>query len=134
MVARAALVAGAVSGAPSTLHAVVTGTPALGATRAAGTLVGRPTVPAGILAHTAVTAWWTTVLAAVLPRRRPVLWGAAAGLGIGVLDLGVLARPFPAIRALPRGAQLADHVAFGAVVGLVLARGRWRGGSGPPTT
>lgn len=64
------------------------------------------------------------MLAAALPRRWTVAWGAFAGLAIGVLDLGVAARRFPAIAALPRGPQLADHVAFGSIVGAVLDHSR----------
>jgi hypothetical protein len=107
----------------------------LDATRAAGTLLGRRSVPAGVLAHAAVATWWTAVLAIALPRRHAAAWGALAGIGIGTLDLGIAARRFPAIRALPRGAQLADHVAFGALTGCVLARSERRapGGSGPAT-
>jgi hypothetical protein len=67
---------------------------------------------------------WTTVLAAALPRRRTVLWGAAAGVAIAALDLGPLARPFPRIRALARGPQIADHVAFGAVAAAIIRRSR----------
>ena len=64
---------------------------------------------------------WTTLLTAVLPRRRTAAAGALAGLGIAVLDLGVAQRRFPAIAALPRVPQVLDHIAFGALVGVVLA-------------
>ena len=37
------------------------------------------------------------------------------------LDLGVVARRYPAIRALPQGPQWADHLLFGAVVGRLAA-------------
>ena len=82
----------------------------------------------GAVAHVAITGWWTAVLAAVLPRRRTAAWGALAGLAIGLLDLAVARRRFPAIAALPRGAQLADHVVFGTLVGVVVAR---RSGAAP---
>jgi hypothetical protein len=121
--ARALLVAGVLSGVPSTLHAVVARRPVLASTRAAGTLLGRPTVPRGLVAHAAISAWWTGVLAATLPRRHAAWWGAAAGIGIGLLDLGIVAdHRVPAIAALPRMPQLADHVAFGALAGAVLGR------------
>ena len=68
-----------------------------------------------------LTAAWTTLLTAVLPRRRTAAAGALAGLGIAVLDLGVAQRRFPAIAALPRVPQVLDHIAFGALVGVVLA-------------
>jgi hypothetical protein len=127
-VARAAVVGGVLSGVPSALHAALTHRPPLESTRAAGTLLGRPSVPRGLVAHAAVTVWWTCVLAVALPRRRAAAWGAAAGLGIGLLDLGVVAgRRSPAIAALPRWPQLADHVAFGALAGAVLGTGGRRG-------
>jgi hypothetical protein len=51
----------------------------------------------------------------------------AAGAAIAALDLGLLAhgalgRRWPLIRALPIGPHVADHLAFGAVAGVVLAR------------
>jgi hypothetical protein len=117
----AAVAAGVLSGAPSTAHAVATRRSVLASTRAAGTVLARPTLPRGVLAHIVITSWWTVVLAAVLPRRRTPIWGAAAGLAIGALDLGIARRRLPAIAALPRVPQLLDHVAFGAIVGVVLA-------------
>jgi hypothetical protein len=46
-----------------------------------------------------------------------VLWGVLGGLAIAAVDLGVIGRRRPAIRALPLLPQLADHALFGAVVG-----------------
>lgn len=92
----------------------------LEATRAAGTLLGAPTLPRAVVAHGAISLWWATVLARLLPRRRRVVWGAVAGLGIAVLDLELIGRRFPAVRALPRLPQYLDHVAFGAAVAVVL--------------
>jgi hypothetical protein len=64
-------------------------------------------------------------LARVLPRKGPVMAaGAAAGLAIAVLDLGVIGRRLPRIRALPKLPQVLDHVAYGVVVALVLNRGQ----------
>jgi hypothetical protein len=123
---RAALVAGVLSGAPSTLHALVTGGDVLAATRAAGTLLpgrrDRPGVVAGAIAHGAVTVWWVGVLAVVSRGRRLGPWrGALAGAAIAALDLGVIApRRAPAIVALPQAPQWADHLAFGALVGATL--------------
>jgi hypothetical protein len=119
---RAAAVAGVLSGAPSTVHAVVTKRDVLSSTRAAGTLLGRPTVARGLLAHTAITLGWTAVIAAAPLARRRVVAGAAAGLLIGALDLGVARRRFPAISALPTVPQLLDHAAFGALVVATLGR------------
>jgi hypothetical protein len=62
------------------------------------------------------------VLARTLPRRHPVAWGAAAGLGIGIVNVGLIGRLFPAIRALPLVPQLADHVAYGALFAVVVDR------------
>ena len=123
---RAALVAGVLSGAPSTVHALVTGGDVLAATRAAGTLLpgrrDRPGVVAGAAAHAAVTVWWVVLLGAASRGRRLGPWrGTLAGAGIAVLDLGVIApRRAPAIAALPQAPQWADHLAFGALVGASL--------------
>jgi hypothetical protein len=134
---RAGLQAGAVaavlSGAPSTVHALATGRSPFDAVEAAGTLLLPDDAPpsaraaAGLVSHGAISLGWAVVLAAVLPRRRTVVWGALAGLAIAGLDLGVLSRRWPRIRALPTAPQVADHVAFGALVGAVVSRaGRHR--------
>ncbi|CCH30595.1 hypothetical protein ABZ816_39745 [Actinosynnema sp. NPDC047251] len=117
--------AAVLGGAPSTVHALLTGRDALAATRAAGTLLGAPGVVRGVLAHVGVSAVWTCALAAV-DRRRPLgaAGGAVAGAAIAWLDLVVLGRLFPAVRALPRGPQWADHVVFGALVGASLRASR----------
>jgi hypothetical protein len=111
------------SGAPSTAVTIWRKGDVLDSTRAAGSLVvadaASPAVHlvAGIVAHAAVSAFWGALLWRALPRRGAVGWGAVAGLGIAALDLGVIARRFPALRRLPRGPQIADHVAFGMIVG-----------------
>ncbi|HET6733031.1 hypothetical protein [Mycobacterium sp.] len=125
--ARAGAVAAVVSGIPSTLYALLTGDDVLAATRAAGTLLpgqrGRPGVAAGLIAHIVVSAAWTAVLAAVSRRHRlGAGGGAVAGLAIAALDLGIAARAYPAVRALPRGPQILDHLVFGAVTGALLDR------------
>jgi hypothetical protein len=125
---RAGTVAGALSGAPSTVYAVATRRSPFDALRAAGTLLLADDAPpgaqaaAGVIAHVAISLGWGVVLAVVLPRRRAVAWGALAGLAIAGLDLGVLGRRRPQIRALPLLPQVADHVAYGALVGAVLSR------------
>lgn len=132
----AAAVAGVVSGAPSTLHALLTRRSPIEATLAAGTVLlpgeSRP-VPlalAAIPVHAALSLGWAGVLGAVLPARRTSWAGAAAGavagLAIAALDLGVAGRRYPRIRALPQAPQVADHVAYGLVVGWVLAGRRAR--------
>jgi hypothetical protein len=106
------------------VHAALTGRSPLAAARAAGTLIGPPGVARGALAHGALSLAWGVALAGLLPRRHPVACGAAAGLAIAALDLGLLGRRVPAVRALPQLPQVADHVVFGAVAGGVLARCR----------
>ena len=71
--------------------------------------------------HLALSLGWTLALdrAGVRGARR----GALAGLAIAALDLGVAGARSPRVRALPLAPQLADHAAFGAVAGHVLARG-----------
>lgn len=131
--ALAAGCAGALlGGVPSTAYALATGGDPFEATVAAGTLLlpderrhGRLLL-AAVPTHLAISLGWAAVLAATLPHRRTALAGAAAGLAIAALDLGVLARPFPRLHVLPLAPQFADHAAYGAVVGAVLARRRAR--------
>lgn len=125
-VIRAAAIAGVVSGAPSTLHALLSGGDPLEASLAAGTLLlpgetrrGRLLLAAGA-AHAGLCLGWARVLAWILPGRRTIPAGAAAGLAIAGLDLGLVGRRFPRIRALPVLPQVADHVAFGVTVAAVL--------------
>lgn len=126
----AGAVAALLSGAPSTLHALATRTSPLEATLAAGTLLApRSSRPALLLlaavpVHLALSFGWALLLAAVLPRRRTIAWATVAGLGIAALDLGVVGRRFPRIRALALAPQVLDHVAYGATVGVVLSRRR----------
>ena len=79
---------------------------------------------AAVPLHLALSFGWAVVLERTLPRRHEVAAGAAAGVAIAALDLGVAGRLFPRIRALPLLPQLADHVAYGLTVGYVLARRR----------
>jgi hypothetical protein len=126
------LAAGVVSGLPSTLAAVVTGRPVLEAARAAGALLGRPSLPRGLLAHGAVSAGWGVVLSAVLEgRRHRIASGAAAGAAVAALDLGLVGRRIPAIRSLPLLPQVADHLLYGAALGALL-HARERGHLGQP--
>jgi hypothetical protein len=117
-IVSAAVLGGVLSGLPST---VLVRDP-LGATRAAGSLLGRPTVLRGAVAHAGLSLGWAAVLDRVLPR--PARWwhGAAAGLGIAALDLGIVGRRVPRIRALPQVPQWLDHVAYGILVTAVLRR------------
>lgn len=119
-------VAAVVSGAPSTLHALLTGGRVLEPSLAAGTLLlpderrASRLLPAAAAVHVALSLGWALPLAAALPRKRTPALGALAGLGIAALDLGVIGRRYPRIRALPVLPQLADHLAYGATVGTVL--------------
>jgi hypothetical protein len=114
------------AGIPSTAWSLVCGDDVLDGARAAGAIVlggERRTLlllAAAAPVHLALSFGWATVLAAVLPRRAAPVWGVAAGLGIAALDLGVIGRRIPAIRALPQGRQWADHVAYGLAVGTAL--------------
>jgi xanthine/uracil/vitamin C permease (AzgA family) len=81
-------------------------------------------VAAAVSGHLALSVSWALVLARSLPRRRSAAAGAAAGLAIAALDLGVVGRRFSRVRALPTLPRLADHAAYSAIVGAVLARPR----------
>jgi hypothetical protein len=120
-VVAAAALAATLSGVPSTGWAWATGGDVLAAARAAGTVVHPRRSPGsvveGALVHAGLSLGWTLVLAVVLPAGRRTRWGAAAGVLIAGLDLGLVGRRLPAIRALPVLPQLADHVAFGVLVG-----------------
>jgi hypothetical protein len=122
---RAGLAGALFSGLPSTLITLAKREPLLDGVRAAGTIaLPRETrtpvlLAAAVPVHLALSLGW----AAVLERARVTpLTGALAGLGIAAIDLELIGRRFPAIRALPQPRQWADHVAFGAVVGYALSR------------
>jgi hypothetical protein len=123
-VLRAAAAAAALSGIPSTAHALLVGRDPLEATLAAGSvLLPRETrrgvlLAAAVPLHLALSLGWT--LAFDRAGVRGAARGAAAGLAIAALDLGVIGRRFPRIRALPLLPQLADHAAFGAVAARAL--------------
>lgn len=128
---EATVLAATLSGAPSTLHALIEGRTlrsaaryVYDATRAVGTLVppGRPGFVRGALVHLAISMLCGEALARTLPREHRTEWGAAAGLVIGAVNVGVIGRSFPAIRSLPLVPQLADNVMFGAVFAMTLDR------------
>lgn len=146
-VLRAAAWAAALSGIPSTIHALATGRDPLEAVYAAGAiLLPRETRPrrlvvAAVPVHLALSLAWTVWLdrAAIRSPGR----GALAGLAIAALDLGVVGRRIPRVRALSLLPQVADHVAFGAIAGILLGRyetavspgrGSSRPDAGVPTT
>jgi hypothetical protein len=126
-VIRAAAWAAALSGVPSTAHALATGGDPLQATRAAGSIIlprerrAAVLLAAAVPVHLGVSLFWTLALQRAGVRGARA--GALAGLAIAGLDLGLAGRRFPQVHALPLLPQLADHVAFGAIVGLLLADG-----------
>ena len=102
---------------------------------AAGTILLRgerrtlPLLAAAVPVHLALSFGWAAVMSVALPRRATVPAAVAGGLAIAALDLEVVGRAFPAIRALPQGRQWADHVAYGLTVGVVVRRRRLRRGA-----
>lgn len=123
----AGAVAGIVSAVPSTIYALATGGPPLEAALAAGSLLlpgARRTAAllgAALPVHLALSVGWGCVLAATLPRRHTTAVGAGAGLAIAALDLGLIGRRVPRIRALALGPQVADHLVYGAGFGTIVA-------------
>jgi hypothetical protein len=121
---RAGAVAAVFSGAPSTLHALVTGRDPLESALAAGSIVlpgekrrGR-LLAAAVPVHIVLSVGWAIALERAGVRTART--GAVAGLAIAAVDLGLVGCRFPRIRALPLAPQLADHVAFGAIAGRLL--------------
>ncbi len=131
----AGLTAAVISGTPSTAYALLTGRDPLEAVWAAGSLLlgaqrrRDRLLAAAVVAHLAVSLGWALVLSRALPDQRVMPVGALAGLAIAGLDLGVIGRHLPRIRALPQLPQLVDHVTYGATVAAVLA-GRRRARQG----
>jgi hypothetical protein len=127
---RAGLVGSVVGGVPSTVHAVLTRRDPRESTVAAGSLLlpreqrERRLLATGAVVHVVISAGWGAALAATLPRRHTVGAGAVGGLAIAAVDLGMVGRHFDRIAALPLLLQVADHVAYGATVGLVLREQR----------
>src|SRR4051812_18835931 len=120
----------ALSGIPSTAVTVLRGDSLLDGVTAAGSILlpsERRTaalVAAAVPVHLALSLGWAAVMSALLPRRATVPAAVAGGLAIAALDLELIGRAFPRIRALPQGRQWADHVAYGLAVGLVVRRRR----------
>jgi len=127
---HAGLIAAAVSGVPSTLIAFARGDDLLEGARAAGGLLlpretrELPLLAAAVPAHLAISIGWAFVLDRALPRNNEPLKSVLGGLAIAALDLELIGRRLPRIRALPQPRQWADHVAYGLTVGVVLARRR----------
>lgn len=130
--ASAAVPAALFSGLPSTLYALVRRRDVSEAAAAAGALVApweqrrSRLVVYAIPVHAGISLFWSVALARVLPRRRTLLFALAGGGAIAVLDLRVVGRHLAPIRSLPQAPQVLDHLAFGAVVGAVVASRRAR--------
>lgn len=128
--ALAWFVATAFSGAPSTAWAWWIGGDLLEATRAAGAMLLSAQAPlhqliaAAALVHGSVSAFWALVFAALLPHRYVLAWSVAGAAAVAMLDLQLIApRLFPEVAALAFWPQFADHLAWGALLGGMLA---WR--------
>ncbi|HVW31703.1 MAG TPA: hypothetical protein VHL53_04105 [Acidimicrobiia bacterium] len=135
LILRRAVVAGVLSGVPSTVHAVATGADPLAAARAAGNLLLPADAPpaallaAGTLAHSVISLGWAAVINGAVRRssRPPLAVGLALGLLIAAGDLGLAHSPagrrWPLVRALPVWPQIADHLAFGALAAVTAPSG-----------
>lgn len=127
---RAGLIAAVLSGAPSTMVALARGEDVLEGARGAGALLlprenrTLPLLAAATPVHVGLSLGWAVVLERLIPRGREPLGGLLGGLVIAALDLGVIGRRLPRIRALPQPRQWADHLAYGLAVGIVLGRAR----------
>ena len=122
---RAWVVAGTLSGLPSTSWSLLRRQDVLGPARAAGTVLpgrwAKRSLSAGLVAHSVISAGWVSVLVVIARRRRLDLTSSvAAGLAIAALDLGVARICYPDIAALDQMPQWLDHVAFAALAGLCL--------------
>jgi hypothetical protein len=128
----AGLVGAACSAIPSTVWSLVKGDDLLDGGRAAGAMVlpheRRTTVllMAAAPVHLALSIGWAAVMAAAVPRGQEPAWGLVGAAAIATLDLAVIGRRIPSIRALPQGRQWADHAAYGLAVGIVLRARRAR--------
>lgn len=123
-------IATAFSGAPSTLHALATGADPLEATFAAGAmLLPAETDPATLFAaaalvHATVSAFWSVVFGYALRGERVVAPAIVGSALVALVDLRVIApAAFPPVAALAFWPQFADHLMWGACLGVTLA---WR--------
>jgi hypothetical protein len=121
------LIATVFSGVPSTVHALMTGTDPLEATRAAGAMLVATESPlaelvaAAAVVHGSVSMFWTLVFGATLPRSRVMGWAVAGSAAVALLDLKIIAPMFfPSVASLSFWPQFADHLAWGALLGATL--------------
>lgn len=89
-------------------------------TRAVGAMIGRPgSIGAAALIHASVSLFWSLLLWLVLPYRHTLSWALLAAAAIAFLDLRLIAPVFfPDVAALEFWPQFADHLMWGACVGL----------------
>jgi hypothetical protein len=126
------LLATLLSGIPSTLCALASGGDPAEATRAAGAMLlpsetgfGKLLLAAALV-HGLVSLFWAVVLWRLLPERHTMLSALAASVAIALVDLRLIAPAlFPEVAALEFWPQLADHLMWGACVGVVFQRGSW---------
>jgi hypothetical protein len=119
------LLATLLSGIPSTLYALLTGGDPTDAIRAAGAMLLRTEVSfpklfaSAAVVHAVISLFWASLLWFALPFRHTTLWALAASAAIALLDLRIIAPAFfPEVAALDFWPQFADHVMWGACVGL----------------
>ena len=123
---KAGLAGAVVSGLPSTVITLARRESLLDGARAAGAIVlPRETrtpvlLAAAVPVHLGLSLGWAVVIAR-LPRQGAI-FGGLFGLVIAGIDLGIIGRRIPAIRALPQKRQWADHVAYGLSVSFLLKR------------
>jgi hypothetical protein len=126
--ARAAAPAAVLSGLPSTLYLLLTKRDPVKASLAAGSILlpnerkRGPLLIAAAPVHFSPSAAWGAVLAAALPRKKPVVEGIVAGLLTATLDLGIIGRRFRRVRSLAVAPQVTDHVAFGILAAIAFTR------------
>jgi hypothetical protein len=123
------LVATVFSGLPSTAYALFVDADPLEATWAAGGMLLPMSAPpaqlfmAAAVVHCSVSAFWTVVFGALLPRRHVVAWALAGSAAVALLDLRLIAPLFfPSVAALAFWPQFADHLAWGVLLGATLHR------------
>ena len=121
-----------VSALPSTLWELFTSGDPLESTRAAGAMLipygssDSALIAAACVAHGLITLFWATIIAWALPRRHIVWTATAAAAAIAFLDIKLIARYFfPDIYLLDFWPEFADHLAWGATLGIALDW-RWR--------
>jgi hypothetical protein len=81
-------------------------------------------VAAAAVVHPAISLFWTAVFGCLLPRTRVLPWAVLGAAAVALLDLRVIAPLlFAEVAALPFWPQVADHLAWGALLGGTL---QWR--------